>query len=179
MTKIKKPAKENSILKIIPFSKKTERENLTDSAWNFVRAALWPRENFRTKDIASIKGIIAYYLSDDKYIKQSFIIFIEAVVLYKKQFPSIAISHPLVWLNQAYEQGFTKALECYKRVVETRKSIPLFEHAVSVLANSILKYTGKPISATIIQCRNELLFHKDDELIHLFYFHIIHSNHIP
>ena len=179
MTKIKKPAHENSPLKVIPFNKKPEREKLTDAAWNFVRAALWPREKFRTKDIASIKSIIAYYLSDDKYIKQSFRIFIEAVVLYRKQFPSTAISHPLVWLNQAYDQGFTKALECYKRVVETRKSIPLYEHAVTVLSNCISKYTHKTTTETIIQCRNELLFHKDDELIRLFYFHIIHSNHIP
>jgi hypothetical protein len=179
MTKIKKPEPEHSLLKVIPFDKKTEREKLTDAAWNFVSAALWPREKFRTKEIASIKKIIAYYLSDDKYTKQSFRIFIEAVVLYRKQFLSTGISHPLVWLNQAYDQGFTKALECYKRVEETRKSVPLYEHAVSILSNSILKYTIKSTSATIIQCRNELLFHKDDELIRLFYFHIIHRNHIP
>src|SRR5437762_1373698 len=159
MTKIKKPAQENSLFKVIPLNKKTEGEKLTDSAWNFVRAALWPGEKFRTKEIVSIKSIIAYYLSEDKYVKQSFRIFIESVVLYKKQFPLIVIFLPLVWLNQAYDQGFTKALECYKRVVETRKSIPLYEHAVSVLSNSILKYTVKSTSATIIQCRNELLFH--------------------
>jgi hypothetical protein len=29
-----------------------------------------PRENFKTKDIASIKSIIAYYLSDDKYLNK-------------------------------------------------------------------------------------------------------------
>ena len=144
MTKIKKPIQENSLLRVIPFNRKPEREKLTEAAWNFARAAFWPREKFRTKDTGSIKSIITYYLSDDKYIRQSFRIFIEAVVLYKKQFPSTVISHPLVWLNQAYDQGFTKALECYKRVGETRKSIPLYEHAVTVLSNSILKGSPGP-----------------------------------
>ncbi len=162
----------------VPFDNRTEAEKLIDATWHFAYASLWPQEKFKEKEIKAIKNIIAYYLQVDSFLRQSFTIFIEAIVLHKRRFPNAPALHPLVWLNQGFNGGIIKALECYNHVKEIRKEVPLYENAVSVLAKAIFKYTKKPTPSMVGQCRALLLLHKDQSLLNLFYFHIIHSNYI-
>jgi hypothetical protein len=173
----KAPIKEPSC-KTIPFDDRTEAERLADAAWDFAYAALWPQEKFRESETKAIKNIVAYYLQDDSFLRLSFKIFIEAIVLYKKHLDEETILHPLVWLNQGYGGGFTKALQCYQEVQELRKTVPLYEHPANVLATLIFKYTNKPTPAMIRLCRSTLLLQRDETLLNLFYCHLIHANYI-
>ncbi len=178
MKKAIKTSPDESSCKKIPLDNRTEAIKLADAAWNFSYAALWPQEKFRESEIKAVKKTIAYYLQDDSFLRQSFRIFIEAIVLYKKHFSEEPVLHPLVWLNQGYSNGFTKALHCYQEVQVLRKAVPLYEEPITVLAMLILKYTLKPTPATIRLCRSTLLQQKDESLLKLFYYHIIHSNYI-
>ncbi len=178
MNKTTKTLLKESSCQVVPCDKRTEAGKLTDAALHFAYAALWPEEKFREKEIQSIKRIIAYYLPDDSFLRHSFKIFIEAIVLYKKHFPGEPVLHPLVWLNQGYSGGIAKALKCYQDVQEIRKDVPLYENAASVFANLMLKYSKIPTSSIVKRCRSSLLRLKDRSLLKLFYFHIIHANHI-
>src|SRR5690348_14730809 len=114
MKKATKSLLKDSSCKTFPIDDRTEAIKLVDAAWNFAYAALWPKEKFRESEIKAVKKTIAYYLQDDSFLRQSFRIFIEAIVLYKKHFAEEPVLHPLVWLNQGYSNGFTKALHCYQ-----------------------------------------------------------------
>lgn len=178
MKKTTKNISKESFPQAIPLDNRTEPQRLADAAWNFAYAALWPMEKFRDSELKAIKNIVAYYLHDDSFLKLSFRIFIEAIVLYKKHFPEEPVLHPLVWLNQGYAGGFTRALQCYLEVQELRKSVPPYEHPVNVLATVIFKYTNKPTPAMIRLCRSTLLLQRDEALLKLFYCHVIHANYI-
>lgn len=178
MKKMTKNITKESEFKSIPFDDRTEAVRLADAAWDFAYATLWPHEKFRESEIKTIKNIVVYYLQDDSFLKLSFKIFVESIVLYKKHFPEEPILHPLVWLNQGYSNGFTKALQCYLEVQEIRKSVPLYEHPIHVFATLIFKYTNKPTPAMVRLCRSTLLLQRDEVLLKLFYSHIVHAIYI-
>jgi hypothetical protein len=166
---IKTLIKENSC-KTVPFVKRAEAQKLIDAALHFFNAALWTQKKFRDNEIKAIKNILPYYLQDDSFLRKCFTIFNECIVLYKKHFADEPVLHPLVWLNQGYGGGFTKALQYYRQAQEIRKAVSLYENSISVLANIVLKYTKKLTPSKAGLCRSSLLFQKDETLLKLFYF---------
>jgi hypothetical protein len=178
MTKTSTKPGQEPVPKFILPDRGPQAQKLTDAAWDFAYAALWPKEKFRESAIKAFKNTIVYYLQDDSFLRQSFRIFLEAVALFKKNYAQEKLTQPLVWLNQGYRAGFTQALQCYQRARELRKNIPLYEQEVHALAVTISKYIKRPTRSMLHSRRSTLLLQRDENLLQLFCGFIIHYQHI-
>ncbi len=158
----------------------TTIDKLSNAAWCFAHAILWPQQTFSKEDInRTLESIQSYFeLAKDK--KKAFTSFCERIILtdrYVSARPERYVPTPSVWFNRNYEFGFAGTKSWYHRLQIQREEIPGYLQQISVIASSYHDYSLKPSAKVFTRCRKKLLELKAYKLLQYFYNSIIHLNY--
>lgn len=166
---------------IIPFfpqyrkepSNKKEIEPLALAAWDFARHALWPEQQFTTKQVDAVMRYIREYFKAATGKRRAFTALCERVILTKKYISNSPddrfVPAPAVWFNRRYPFGFAGTLSWFKNVEQRRKEVPGYLGHIEELAEGYYAYAMKPTKKALLRFRARMEHYHAPSLQDLFH----------
>ncbi|MBS1616248.1 MAG: hypothetical protein JST06_09050 [Bacteroidetes bacterium] len=165
---------------IIPFfptyrkenSNKKEIEPLALAAWDFARCALWPEQQFTTKQVDAVMRYIREYFKAAIGKRRAFSALCQRVILTKKYISKSSerfVPEPAIWFNRRYPFGFAGTLPWFQNVEQRRKEVPGYLGHIEELAEGYYTYAMKPTKKALIRFRSRMENHHAPSLQELFH----------
>ncbi|MBI3518070.1 MAG: hypothetical protein HY062_01765 [Bacteroidetes bacterium] len=148
-----------------------KNERLIEGIWNAAHGALWPHQDFSSKEKEEFKNLIVLHLFKRKSTTQAFIELVERICLAKRYVSRKRgryISKPQDWLNIYYPLGLAGTEGWLERVKEVRADVPDYNKGIKIFANGILKYTETPSQQVFHKYRRQLMNEKQFDLLQIF-----------
>ena len=156
-------------------------ERLVNAAWGFAHCALWPEQVFSKEEQEATKSYIREYFNAATDNKRAFKALIHRVVLtrnYVQGSKDRFLPEPSVWFNRRYPFGFAGTLAWLQKVERQRLEVPGYLAHIEALADGFYRYSLSPTTLRLNRCREQLLQHRADNLLQLFYNTIVHTQYL-
>jgi hypothetical protein len=147
-----------------------------NGVWHLTHAALWPNQQFTTKEIAQFKTLISDHFRNGKAASTNFKELAERICLAKRYVARKRgryISKPQDWLNIHYPLGLSGTTAWLKRVNEVRSDVPEYNKGINTFAKSVLLFIESPGQESFLKCKKLLIDQKQYDLLQVFYNTII------
>lgn len=114
---------------------------LTDAAWNIAYTSLWNTEIFSRQEIDFARSWINNYISNSPDPYEAYLSFCQRVLMARQ----VAINNeyafipaPTKWLSTENSKGFEGTRPWFEKLMDIRKSFPLYRHQWKVLPEAVL-----------------------------------------
>lgn len=171
MSAVRKTKAAASHLRVIKGGKTNPLNNIVESTWAFIHAALWNHEEFSESEKVQFQNLIADHYNTNKHPEKVFEEIIERVCLakrYVRRRQGRYISKPIDWLNIHYYNGLTGTEGWYQEVCLQRLTVPNYNNGLKLLAKAIIKYLQEPTVKTIVAVRKRMIAEKQFDLLQIF-----------
>lgn len=171
MSAVKKTKAGVSHLRVVKGGKTNPLNNIVESTWAFIQAALWQNEEFTETEMLQFQNLISEYYNCNKPAEKVFEELVERVCLAKRYVsrkPGRYVAKPIDWLNMHYYNGLQVTESWYKQVCMQRITVPYYNIGLSLLAKALIKYLHEPTAKTLYAVRKRLIAERQFDLLQIF-----------
>lgn len=152
-------------------SHQLETERLIDGIWSMAQAALWPNQEFNSKEQEDFKTLIVLHFFKCKSNKQTFTELIERICLAKRYVtrrPGRYIAKPQDWLNIYYPMGLAGTEKWLQAVNAIRADVPEYNKGIRDFAKGLLSFIETRSGRSFHKCRQSMIEQKQFDLLRIF-----------
>jgi hypothetical protein len=119
----------------------TNIDKLTDAAWQIAYTSLWNTTIFSTQEVSHARSSIKQFILNAPNPYEGYLEFCQRALMARQ----VAINKgyfympaPTWWLSPENPKGFAGTRPWFQKLMDTRKSFPLYRHQWKVLPEAIL-----------------------------------------
>lgn len=157
-----------------------EKRKAIASIWSFVHAALYKNEVYSEKEVLNFQFLIEEHYDSTLSPQKNFLRMAIRVMLakrYMEKKKSYQLPRPALWLNKNYENGLSKTISWYEKLLEKRKLVGAYAQPLYTLACGLYKYSLAPNTPLFQLYREKLLHLKAYNCLEVFYTAVLFQNH--
>jgi len=158
-----------------------KKQQRTEDFWIFCHSTFWSTENFSTAEQEKFKQLIADHFEGCENVNKKFRELVQRAVMAKRYIRRKStryIAKPIDWFNIHFKTGLSGTEKWYRQVVDQRKTVPHYNEGIKLLAKAVLDYSKDQNPFEVEYYRNELIQHKQNDLLFLYTNFIVHKEFI-